>query len=96
MNEPTHPGLSVVVVECVDQALVNAVARAINKASLRGGVTLFDEARAAIAAIREHETCSRCGSQLAPPTLCSECANDKTPPVVTERRAHVDWLGRTW
>jgi hypothetical protein len=71
-----------------DQALVDAVAIAIDATPVCG--LLEDDnramARAAIAAVHAHETCSRCGAAVAPPTLCDACAADKTPSVQTDRR----------
>ena len=71
-----------------DQALVDAVATAIDATPVCG--LLEDDnramARAAIAAVHAHETCSRCGCAVKPPTLCDACAQDRTPAVQTERR----------
>jgi hypothetical protein len=86
MSAPTYPGLEVVVIETAqpDQALVIAVLRAL--CGLPWNASAMEQARAAIAAVHEHEVCSRCGIQLVPPALCAECASDRTPVVQTERR----------
>ena len=81
-----------------EQKLVDAVARALwrvehPRAQIERDLPTWwrDMARAAIAAIREHECCSSCGEPVKPPTLCDHCVaiacrlpDDRTPEVVTD------------
>ena len=68
----------------IDQALVNAVAQALADAWAWPSPAWDDVARAAIAAVRDHECCARCGAALVPPTLCDVCA--RAPAIRIERQ----------
>ena len=68
--------------------LLGLVAGAIYGAHKKTPESFLLMAEAAIAAVHAHETCSRCGAAVAPPTLCDACAADKTPSVQTDRRGN--------